>query len=285
MFINIKHFIYLPVVLLIIVECSSRDTTTSIEYLNTNETMTRSSDEMIMVYVPGATFKLSEQGKGGKGNHSVKLNSFWIDQTEITNSHYEKCVAAGECLSPTTCAWGEPTYDVPSYSNHPVICVTWQMAKSYCEWAGARLPTEAEWDYAARGPKRFIYTWGDTFDSGFVNFCDANCPKADSQWQNANDGYARTSPVGSYLDGASWCGTLDMNGNVWEWIFDWYAPYSADYQENPTGPNIGNERVIRGGSWYDNPDFLRADHRHPFDPNDYNHLIGFRCVLPITDSE
>ena len=123
-----------------------------------------------MVYVPDVTFKLSEQGKNGSGLHEVKLDRFWIDQTEITNSHYKKCVEARECTSPTTCAWGEPTFDDPTYTDHPVICVTWEMAASYCEWAGGRLPTETEWDYAARGPKRTNYTWGNTFDEENLKF-------------------------------------------------------------------------------------------------------------------
>jgi formylglycine-generating enzyme required for sulfatase activity len=238
---------------------------------------------MDMVYVPGGTFVLSEQGRGGAGAHQVTLNDYWIDQTEVTNLQYAMCVEAGDCLSPTTCSWGEPTYEDESYQNHPVICVTWQMASTYCEWAGGRLPTDAEWDYAARGPERSSYPWGNRFDETLSNFCDASCSHEDAISSDFDDGYSLTSPVGHYPDGASWCGALDMSGNVWEWVADWYAPYGTEDQENPAGPSGGVERIIRGGSWYDTPDFNRADHRHPFEPEASYHLIGFRCVVP--DSE
>ena len=262
--------IFVLIILLFLVGCAGNETIVF-------ETQARSTDSMVMIHIPDARFQLSEQGKGGQGNHQVMLDSYWIDQTEVTNSHYAQCVENGSCEPPTSCVWGEPTYGNDDYKTHPVICVTWQMANTYCEWAGARLPTEAEWDYAARGPERYPYTWGDSFEPENLNFCDANCTKSDSQ--KYNDGYALTAPVGSYPDGASWSGALDMNGNVWEWLADWYAPYTSASQENPAGPNYGTERIIRGGSWYDLPDFLRADHRHPFNPNDYNHLIGFRCAL------
>lgn len=235
----------------------------------------RPTDGMLMIHIPTATFILAEKGTGGQGRHQVTLDDYWIDQTEVTNTHYANCVKSGICKPPTTCAWGEPTFGDPVYASHPVICVTWQMAQTYCEWAGARLPSEAEWDYAARGPKRSLYAWGNDFDPKNLNYCDANCPKSETQ---DDDGYALTSPVGTYPNGASWSGALDMNGNVWEWIADWYAPYPRAAQENPTGPQYGTERIIRGGSWYDLPDFMCADHRHPYNPMDYNHLIGFRCA-------
>ena len=247
--------------------------------------MIRASDGMEMVYVPGGTFVLSERGKGGEGAHTVTLHNYWIDQTEITNMQYYQCVEAGACRAPTTCAWGEPTYKDASYKDHPVICITWQMANAYCEWAGGRFPTDAEWDYAARGPERSIYPWGDSFDAARLNFCDASCPHTDSQYRDYNDGYGMTAPVGNYPDGVSWCGAMDMAGNVWEWVADWYGPYGTGAQENPAGPTTGNERLIRGGSWYDASDFNRADHRHPYDPQDYNHLIGFRCVMPDIEQE
>jgi len=245
----------------------------------------RSSDGMEMVYVTGGSFVLSEQGSGGPGAHQVTLDSYWIDQTEVTNLQYALCVEAGACRAPTTCAWGDPTYEDEAYQDHPVICVTWQMASAYCAWAGGRLPTEAEWDYAARGPERSRYPWGDRFDETLSNTCDASCPHDGARDPDYDDGYAQTSPVGSYPDGASWCGAMDMSGNVWEWVFDRYATYETVDQENPQGPSGGSERVIRGGSWYDTPDFNRLDHRHPYDPRDYNHLIGLRCVVPDAELE
>jgi formylglycine-generating enzyme required for sulfatase activity len=243
----------------------------------------RSNDGMEMVYVPGGSFVLSEQGKSGQGAHQVTLDSYWIDQIEITNLQYARCVEAGVCRAPTTCSWGDPTYEDDSYQDHPVVCVTWRMASTYCEWAGGRLPTEAEWDFAARGPERSRYPWGDRFDETRSNFCDASCSHTDARYPDYDDGYVQTSPAGSYPDGASWCGAMDMSGNVWEWVFDRYAPYETVDQDNPQGPTTGSERLIRGGSWYDTPDFNRADHRHPYDPQASIHLIGFRCA--VSDGE
>jgi formylglycine-generating enzyme required for sulfatase activity len=247
--------------------------------------MIRPSDGMEMVYVPGGTFVISEKGKSGEGTHNVTLHNYWIDQTEITNMQYSQCVEAGVCRAPTSCAWGDPTYEDESYKDHPVICVTWQMASTYCDWAGGRLPTEAEWDYAARGPERRLYPWGDRFDETRLNFCDESCPHDGAQFQGYNDGYMKTSPVGSYPNGASWCGAMDMAGNVWEWVSDRYAPYGSVDQDNPQGPATGSDRLIRGGSWYDDAHFLRSDFRHQYDPADFIHLIGFRCVIPDIEKE
>jgi formylglycine-generating enzyme required for sulfatase activity len=263
----------------------STGTTTSPPSSGITSTMIRPSDGMEMVYVPGGSFILSERGKVGERAHNVTLNNYWIDQTEITNMHYSQCVEDGVCQAPTACAWGDPTYEDDSYQDHPVICVTWQMANDYCEWAGGRLPTEAEWDYAARGPERRLYPWGDHFDAAMLNFCDSSCPHEDAQYPNYNDGYVKTSPVGSYPNGASWCGAMDMAGNVWEWVSDRYAPYEAIDQDNPQGPKTGSERLIRGGSWYDDAHFLRSDFRHQYNPEDFIHLIGFRCVVPGIDNE
>jgi len=243
----------------------------------------RSSDGMPMVCVPGGTFSLAEAG-GLSGRHDVTLSAYWIDQTEITNAHYELCVEDGTCQPASNCVWGEPTYGDEAYADHPVICVTWRMAQTYCAWAGGRLPTEAEWDYAARGPQRSLYAWGDEFDGTLLNTCDVNCPHVDQRDASFDDGYAMTAPAGSYPGGASWCGALDMNGNVWEWVGDWYAPYTSGAVTDPTGPLSGEERVMRGGSWYDDVDFSRADHRHPYEPASSIYIIGFRCVIPTEDS-
>jgi formylglycine-generating enzyme required for sulfatase activity len=240
---------------------------------------------MSMVYVPGGEFKMGRTWSLQDRVHTVELDSFWIDQTEVTNAHYRHCVEAGACRAPTTCSWGEPTYGGVSKTDHPVICITWQSASDYCRWAGGRLPTEAEWEYAARGPSASTYPWGDDFDGTRLNSCDVNCPHEDERSTDYDDGQALTAPVGSYPSGASWCGALDLVGNVWEWVADWHGPYPLTRQTNPTGPERGRERLIRGGSWYHNDEygFLRADNRHPFDPRDYNYLIGFRCVVPARE--
>ncbi|MGD8603909.1 MAG: serine hydrolase [Anaerolineales bacterium] len=263
----------------IISACGTRATETTPSSSIETRTMTRPSDGMQMVFVEGASFELSERGRGGAGSHNVRLDSYWIDQTEVTNEQYAGCVEDGNCQAPTTCAWGEPTYGNAAYQDHPVICVTRAMASNYCARAGGRLPTEAEWDYAARGPERTIYPWGENADPARLNFCDASCSHTDARYADYDDGYAQTSPAGSFQDGASWCGALDMAGNVWEWVSDGYAPYSRTDEVNPTGSASASEGIIRGGSWYDDLEFSRSDHRHPYDPRDYNFLIGFRCVV------
>jgi formylglycine-generating enzyme required for sulfatase activity len=249
------------------------------------DTLVRSADGMTMVYVPSGEFRIGRKGSIQDGAHAVELDSFWIDQTEVTNAHYSRCVAAGVCSAPTTCSWGEPTYEDATKADHPVICVTWQAGRVYCEWAGGRLPTEAEWEVAARGPDSAIYPWGDEFDGRRLNSCDVSCPHEAQRVIDCDDGHARTAPVGSYPSGASWCGALDMAGNVWEWVADWHAPYPLTRQTNPTGPERGSERLIRGGSWYDNDEygFLRGDNRHPFDAHAANDLIGFRYVVPVEE--
>jgi formylglycine-generating enzyme required for sulfatase activity len=240
---------------------------------------------MAMVYVPGGEFRMGHKRSIKDRVHAVELDSFWIDQTEVTNTHYRRCVEAGACQAPTTCSWGEPTYGDATKADHPVICITWQAAHVYCEWAGARLPTEAEWEVAARGPDATVYPWGDTFDGTRLSFCDVNCTHEDHRVADYDDGYAQTAPVGSYPGGASWCGALDIAGNVWEWVADWHARYPVTRQTNPAGPEHGTERVMRGGSWfdYDEYGFLRADNRHPYDPRASTDTTGFRCVVPVEE--
>jgi formylglycine-generating enzyme required for sulfatase activity len=249
------------------------------------DTSVRPADQMTMLYVPGGAFRMGRTWSLDARAHTVVLDSFWIDQTEVTNAHYRRCVAAGACAAPTTCSWGEATYEDPAKADHPVVCVSWQAARGYCDWAGGRLPTEAEWEYTARGPDAAIYPWGDEFDGTRLNSCDRSCPHEDQRDTDYDDGYAQTAPAGSYPDGGSWCGALDMGGNVWEWVADWHGRYPLTRQRNPTGPERGSERLIRGGSWFDYSEygFLRADNRHAFEPRAANDLIGFRCVMPATE--
>jgi formylglycine-generating enzyme required for sulfatase activity len=202
--------------------------------------------------------------------HLVKLDSYWIDSTEVTNGQYQLCVLEGVC-TPTSCSSGGDAY--------PVVCITWEQAEDYCQWAGARLPSEAEWEYSARGSDGKRYPWGNEFDGTRLNYCDSNCPlsKKDADF---DDGYAESAPAGSFLQGASWVGALDMAGNVWEMVADWNGNYPADEQLNPSGPETGSRRVARGGSWHASPDHVRSTLRTHLSPQDAHDHAGFRCALP-----
>jgi formylglycine-generating enzyme required for sulfatase activity len=210
--------------------------------------------------------------------HTVYLDEFYIDKYEVTNVQYRECVEAGKCTAPTECDFGEPTYNDSDKANHPVVCVNWEMSKNYCEWADKRLPTEAEWEKAARGTDGRVYPWGNEFDGSKVNFCDQNC---EFDWANKeyDDGYVRTSPVGSYELGKSPYGVYDMAGNVWEWT-------SSEYKDYPYRTDDGREdltrtdvlRVLRGGSWYDFAYSVRAPNRYGDNPDDTYDYLGFRCL-------
>jgi len=210
--------------------------------------------------------------------HLVTLSSFWIDQTEVTNRQYQKCEQAGACTLPQDTGSHSRSnyYGNPEYANYPVILVTREQAIDYCNWVGSRLPTEAEWEYAARGPESWIFPWGNDFDSTRLNYCDINCDAGPND-PNVDDGYAETAPVGSFPSGASWVGALDMAGNVREWVSDWYGPYTSDSQVNPTGPATG-ESIPHGGSWLDLPNLVRSANRGGNVPGYYRDYYGFRCV-------
>jgi eukaryotic-like serine/threonine-protein kinase len=244
---------------------------------------TREKDGMVTVYVPGGEFTMgSDTGEGNERPvHRVVLSPFWIDRTEVTNAQFRMCVEAGACQPPTACEWGEPTYDDGGKADHPVVCVDWDQAEAYCRWAGARLPTEAEWEKAARGTDGLTYPWGNAFDGSKVNFCDRNCRET---WKDAtaDDGYARTAPVGSYPEAGSPCGAWDMAGNVWEWVADWYAAgYYADSDgDNPPGPPTGVYRVLRGGGWNSNQSEIRATYRNGSElPTVRYWNAGLRCAV------
>ncbi len=210
--------------------------------------------------------------------HAVTLDAFWIDQTEVTNAQYQRCVEAGSCDPPALGAsFSRPGYfDDSAYSVYPVLNVTWQMAERYCAWAGARLPTEAEWEYAARGPEGRLFAWGNEFDRSRLNYCDAGCPLLSDP--TFSDGYPDTAPVGSFPGGTTWVGALDMTGNVREWVADWLGKYPSAAVENPTGPASGELKVTRGGSWYDTPDDVRAANRGGESLEYYRDNLGFRCA-------
>jgi serine/threonine-protein kinase len=233
---------------------------------------------MMMVYVPPGTFPMgSTDGEDDERPvHDVALDGFWIDETEVTNAQHTQCVDAGECAASSYA--DDPTYNGDDY---PVVGVSWNEADTYCRWAGGQLPAEAQWEYAARGPEGNRYPWGEEFEGKLVNYCDENCTY-DWKDESFNDGYELTAPVGSYPEGASWVGALDMAGNVWEWVNDWYDGdyYANSPAENPAGPESGAAKVLRGGSWYSRSIYLRGAYRNNEDLVFRDAGFGFRCVLP-----
>jgi formylglycine-generating enzyme required for sulfatase activity len=164
----------------------------------------------------------------------------------------------------------------------PVVQVSWNDAQAYCAWAGRRLPAEAEWDRAARYVSGRLYPWGGELDGSRANFCDSRCS---ATWRNTvyDDGATRTSNVGAYPDGASEEGVLDLSGNVWEWVQDWYdfRGYYRFPTANPPGVAEGTERVVRGGSWIDTFDRVRGAARTKLTPSSRNNFTGFRCAADL----
>jgi formylglycine-generating enzyme required for sulfatase activity len=251
------------------------------------DTITRPGDDMVMAYVPAGEFEIgSTDSPLEQPIHTVVLDSFWIDRTEVSNVQYQQCVEVGVCTEPncwegTGTDWEDVDFNGP---EQPVVCVNWYMAQAYCGWVEARLPTEAEWEYAARGPDALRYPWGDEFEGTLLNYCDVNCPKTFAD-ERFNDNYAYTAPVGSYPDGASWCGALDMAGNVWEWASDWFGKYpAAERRVNPSGPPSGVQRVILGGAWngplFDTRSAVRKGGREGFEII----YLGFRCASSVPPS-
>jgi formylglycine-generating enzyme required for sulfatase activity len=249
-------------------------------------------DQMTEVFVPAGAFLMGSTDLEAKimiedgraypeiPQHTVTLDSFWIDKFEVTNGMYELCVKAGECEPPFTDSsdryyW---YYGNPEYSNYPVIWVSWYQAKAYCEWVGRRLPTEAEWEKAARGTEGQKYPWGNDPISGErVNMCDINCqrPHANSIY---DDGYADTAPVGSYPAGASPYGAMDMAGNVSEWTSTLIQPYPYDASDGREDPDSPAERAWRSSPWSNGFWWMRATVRYRSVPFYQRDVLGFRCA-------
>lgn len=246
-------------------------------------------DGMTQIQIPAGAFMMGGMDVYRENDeqpaHEVKLNSFWIDQVEVTNGMYELCVNAGVCRPPkeTRSDNRAEYFGNPEFRDYPVVYVTWFDANTYCEWAGRRLPTEAEWEYAARGTDKRNYPWGDEPPNEYNS--------------NSLNIVGDTTRVGSYAEGASPFGVLDMAGNVWEWVADRYQPnyYSKSPFENPQGPTAEEVftplRVIRGGSFQEDGVFLRLANRNFIEgPNPKadrkdeayygksSNRIGFRCA-------
>ncbi len=233
----------------------------------------RPADGAVMVFVPAGQFQMGstnadpDAGDEEKPAHTATVDAFWLDKTEVTNKQYRQCVEAGACEEPS--CWDNGDLNAP---DQPVVCVTWDDAQAYAAWAGGRLPTEAEWEKAARGSDGRLYPWG------------GDAP--DCQDANFKGCLGRTATVGSYPDGASPYGALDMAGNVWEWVSDWYDEtyYGDAPTDNPQGPDSGERRVIRGGSFDMSESRLRAAFRIGNLPAYSNWDLGFRVVLPADPS-
>jgi formylglycine-generating enzyme required for sulfatase activity len=242
-------------------------------------------DGMTMIYIPGGEFEMgSVEGREDEQPvHTVYLDPYWIDETEVTNKMFAKFLNENGNKSEKGSKWffdNSPYTPISKISgrwqveegfeDHPVVEVNWYGAYAYSQWAGRRLPTEAEWEKAARGTNGWKFPWGNH--------------KPDKTLLNFYSKVGMTTPVRSYLDGASIYGVLDMAGNVWEYVVDWYDPdYYKSLQEtrwrNPKGPQSGTYKVGRGGSWINGIDFVRSTSRISLDPYTADMNIGFRCVL------
>jgi formylglycine-generating enzyme required for sulfatase activity len=226
-----------------------------------------------MRLVPAGEFTIGsdDYSDDEKPAHTVYLDDFYVDIYEVTNALYKTCVDAGACTLPGSTRSSTRTdyYGNPAFNNYPVIYVDWNQAKTYCEWRFARLPTEAEWEKAARSADGRTYPWGN------------NAP--DKTLLNYNNNIGDTSAVGSYLGGRSPYGMYDMSGNVWEWVADWYSEtYYGTLGENafdPQGPASGSVRVLRGGAWYYSNVNTRSAYRSRYVPGDRLNGFGFRCAL------
>jgi formylglycine-generating enzyme required for sulfatase activity len=262
-----------------------------------------------MVLIQGGNMFMGT--RSGEGNaspaHRVTVPSFCLDKTEVTTESYEACAQAGNCLRPLSdvdfpgvkpaqrekfrklCNTGRP-----EQKQHPINCIDWSSADNFCRVNGgrlkegsARLPSEAEWEFAARGSSQRVYPWGDEEpDATRLNACGAECRKwmvehreTTEVMYEGDDGHPATAPIGSFPAGASQAGVLDLAGNVWEWTGDWYGVYTEAPLDNPKGAETGTERVVRGGAFNGfMADWAKPSYRWKTAPTTYNHAIGFRCA-------
>jgi formylglycine-generating enzyme required for sulfatase activity len=244
-----------------------------------------------MVYIPAGEFWMGCSSGDGecqgdeKPLHKVYLDGYNIDKHEVTVGEFRKFATEtgykteaekqGKCFTWDGTKWAEKSgayYGNAGFSQtdeHPVVCISWNDAKAYCEWAGKRLPTEAEWEKAARGGTDTKYPWGNEFRTGMANCDEGYC----------KDGYEKTSPVGSFK--ANGYGLFDMIGNVWEWVSDWYDEkyYQGSAGKNPSGPSSDTYKVLRGGSWRSDSSWnLRVSVRLRNLPDYGSVRVGFRCA-------
>jgi formylglycine-generating enzyme required for sulfatase activity len=218
--------------------------------------------------------------------HPVSLSPFWIDRREVTVAEYRRCVEVGACADPKL-AEGAARFDAPEL---PMTHVTWTEASNYCAWRGARLPTEAEWERAARGTASRRFPWGDLYNRRVANHGgleatffqldgDLARTRVSTLVPEGRDGAVSLAPVGSFPDGRTPDGIDDLAGNVAEWVADWFSTrYPEASLHDPKGPTEGTFRIVRGGSWLHPAPYLRGAARMVADGGERNGWIGFRCV-------
>ncbi|NUQ63360.1 MAG: formylglycine-generating enzyme family protein [Pirellulales bacterium] len=219
-------------------------------------------DGSVLVYVPPGEFEMGDGENGNCPKHPVWLDGYYIGIYAVTNGQYRRFVEATGQPAPGYARWQEP-----QWTDHPVTDISWLDAQSYAHWAGLSLPTEAQWEKAARGPANRKYPWGDTWDG-------ERCRNL------GNFGNETTCPVYGYPRGVSGYGCYNMNGNVWEWCEDWYEEdyYKAGAMQNPRGPATGLLRVKRGGCWGDTASVCRAAYRDGIKPDRRIDDLGFRLA-------
>ncbi len=237
-----------------------------------------------MVYIPkdlyliGALDSDTQAWINEKPQHPVNLSGYWMDKTEVTNAMYAKCVLSGACPAKKNInsLTRYPYYGNEEFDNFPVLFVSWNEANTYCTWAGRKLPTEAQWEAAARGDKGRKYPWGNNPPTcSVVNFASRIVMSGGKSSLCVGD----TSAVGKYPQGASPFGLLDMSGNVWEWVADWVSPnYSIEPNQDPIGPIDGEKRVMRGGGFFTDAKYVRTTMRSWQLPDYTSNDVGFRCA-------
>lgn len=253
------------------------------------DTWVNPKDGAELVYVPAGPFKMGEADNPNNPLRTVQLDAFWVYKNLVTGTQYAKyCQATGSRIGyPGPCTEAHITRTLSDYTtdNYPIGLISWKNATAYARWAGGSLPTEAEWEKAARGTDARLYPWGNTFDK-------RNLYQGDPKAYHPHS----TTTVGNFPRGASWCGALDMVGNSLQWCADWYDekyPKRAP-KTNPTGQAFGKERVVRGHQWWIGmrsigdswaPDELRCFSRWGYEPGTSDGWeVGFRCVLRFPHS-